>query len=211
MPRADSRCLLLLLGGFVWVVLTAGGFLLLLRYKTEPGEVGAAACCWPASSQVVPVPGMANLILPAHPRCPCTAATLGELARLMTFCQGRVAAHVLFCRPAGVLPGWEKSDLWDSATAIPGVRVLADEDGAEARCFGAATSGHVFLYDAAGKLIFSGGITSARGHAGDNTGLTSIVNLLTLRQPAQIVTPVFGCPLHDACIHSERGSQPCKP
>ena len=56
--------------------------------------------------------------------------------------------------------------------------MLRDDDGAEARRFGAETSGQTLLYDEHGALLFSGGITGARGHAGDNAGRASLVALL---------------------------------
>jgi hypothetical protein len=84
--------------------------------------------------------------------------------------------------------------LWRSAEAIPGVTVRADQDGNEARCFQAKTSGHVALYDVHGKLLFSGGITSSRGHSGDNAGRSAIMKLLK-HEMAVGETPVFGCSL----------------
>ena len=51
------------------------------------------------------------------------------------------------------------------------------------------------FYDARGALLFSGGITGARGHAGDNAGRRAIVALLN-RSPARSrATNVFGCSL----------------
>ena len=40
------------------------------------------------------------------------------------------------------------------------------------------TSGQVVVYDAKGALLFSGGITAARGHMGDNAGRDRITALL---------------------------------
>jgi hypothetical protein len=201
----------LLLAGLAWVVAVSGGFLCLLMYKTAPCDAGTPASHWPVASQVRPVADKANLVVLAHPRCPCSVATIGELARLMALHQDRVAAHVLFCRPSGFPPGWEQTDLWNSAATIPGVRVLTDDEGTEARRFGATTSGHVLLYDASGTLLFSGGITSARGHAGDNAGLAGIAALLTDEQAERTRTPVFGCPIHDPCTPGGRDCQTCKP
>ena len=113
----------------------------------------------------------------------------------MTQAQGRVAAYVLFVKPPNSSDGWERTDLWASAAAIPGVTPVRDDGGVEAGRFHAATSGHTVLYDAAGSLLFSGGITSARGHAGDNAGRTAIVSLLTSSEAELRGTPVFGCPL----------------
>jgi len=113
----------------------------------------------------------------------------------MTQARGRVTAYVLFVKPANFSEGWEKTDLWTSAAAIPGVRVIEDDQGIEAGRFHAATSGQTMLYDKEGKLIFSGGITGARGHEGDNAGRTAIVSLLNLDEANRDETPVFGCPL----------------
>ena len=70
-----------------------------------------------------------------------------------------------------------------------------DPEGREARLFGAAASGAVALYDTHGILAFSGGITGARGHSGDNAGRSAVVALLTGRRPERARTFVFGCDL----------------
>jgi hypothetical protein len=133
----------------------------------------------------------------AHPHCPCTRASIGELAVLMTHCQNQIKACVVFFQPKGSSQDWPHTDLWRSAAAIPGVTVRPDEDGIEAKCFQATTSGHVVLYDAQGKLVFSGGITSSRGHAGDNAGRSEIMQWLRYETAAGSETPVFGCSLLD--------------
>ena len=56
------------------------------------------------------------------------------------------------------------------------------------------TSGHALLFDRDGHLLFSGGITPARGHEGDNFGASAIAARLAGR-PAPAETPVFGCPI----------------
>jgi hypothetical protein len=78
---------------------------------------------------------------------------------------------------------------------MPGVHVLRDIDGAEARRFQAMTSGQTLLYDAAGRLQFSGGITIAKGHSGDNQGRSSIESLLSDVGSDTRATPVYGCPI----------------
>jgi hypothetical protein len=111
--------------------------------------------------------------------------------------QGHLSAYVLFLKPSGFSDGWEKTDLWQSAAGIPGVKPIVDDDGVEARRFHATTSGQTVLYDAEGRLLFSGGITLARGHAGDNAGRSAIVSLVNAKIAEQAETPVFGCPLFD--------------
>jgi hypothetical protein len=94
--------------------------------------------------------------------------------------------------------GWEKTELWNKAAALPETVIVADEDGREAERFGAVTSGQTFLYDASGALLFSGGITGSRGHAGNNAGRASIVALLNRAPAVSASTNVFGCSLFAA-------------
>ena len=58
-----------------------------------------------------------------------------------------------------------------------------------------AYGGEVVLYDHAGRLLFTGGITPARGHAGDNAGLSAVLNLINHDPSVGATTPVYGCSL----------------
>lgn len=181
--------------GAFWLLVIVAGAGLLWGYESTPGVAAATPERWPHDSRIKPAADRATLVMLAHPHCPCTRASIGELSRLMTQAQGRVTAYVLFVKPPGFSDGWEQTDLWASAAAIPGVTPLLDDGGVEAGRFHAATSGQTALYDAAGGLLFSGGITGARGHAGDNAGRAAIVALLTSDEAEERGTPVFGCPL----------------
>jgi hypothetical protein len=107
----------------------------------------------------------------------------------------KLDAYVFFYLPAHESSAWVKTDLWNSARSIPGVRVIEDPGGAFALRFGAFTSGQTLLYNPAGRLVFHGGITAARGHSGDNNGRHAILALLQGGTPERSVTPVFGCSL----------------
>lgn len=179
----------------VWAVVVTVGMLLLARYSLGPGKAADARAVWPASSLVPRVAGQSSLVMIAHPRCPCTRASLSELAILMAHSAGRVSAVVLFVRPPNTSAEWNDTDLIRTARAIPGVTVVVDSAGREASRFGAATSGQVFLYDAQGELRFSGGITAGRGHAGDNPGRTTLQAQIIDGQPGRSMTDVFGCGL----------------
>jgi hypothetical protein len=183
-----------LLFSLVWLAIVASGSAVLMVYSYTPGQKdGSASKMWPTASHLSRGGDLPTLIMFAHPKCPCTRASISELAELMARCQGQVNAQVVFFRPAGVEKTWAQTDLWQSASVIPGVSVKEDEDGREARMFSAETSGRVVLYDAGGRLIFSGGITAARGHSGDNDGRSAIVELLAHRKPLKDSTPTFGC------------------
>ncbi|HVQ40522.1 MAG TPA: hypothetical protein VMS31_23470, partial [Pyrinomonadaceae bacterium] len=104
-------------------------------------------------------------------------------------------AYVLFIKPENAAAGWELTDLWQSASDIPGVKTILDGDGREARLFNAATSGHTVLYDPQGSLLFSGGITGSRGHFGGNAGESAVIAIVNAEVPDRTETAVFGCPL----------------
>ena len=195
----------------VWAAAVTTGFFCLLQYEKTPGQVGALSSCWPAGSSLVFDPTRLNLVMLAHPRCPCTRASVAELAQIMARSGERTAACVLFLRPKGFPASWARTDLWRGAEAIPGVNVLCDEEGVEARRFGAVTSGHVVLFDRDGRLLFRGGITSTRGHLGDNAGRRGVLALLTRGAVDRTETPVFGCPLHDPDAPCTSGVEPCNP
>ena len=51
------------------------------------------------------------------------------------------------------------------------------------------------MYDRDGRLVYSGGLTGARGKSGDNTGRSTVLALLAGAHPAAANTRVFGCSL----------------
>ena len=187
-----SRPLVLAVASILWLCAVGAGLWILWSYENAPGNAGRSPASWPVGTAIPRSAGHAALVMFAHPRCPCTRATIGELALLMTRCQGLVTAHVLFFKPADFADEWAKTDIWESAAAIPGVDVMCDAGGNDARRFHATTSGQTLLYDTKGRLIFRGGITGARGHSGDNAGRSLIVALLTRGSADRAETSVFG-------------------
>jgi hypothetical protein len=181
--------------GVLWLAVVIAGFAVLGRWDNEPGAAARASAQWPAGSHIARDTTRPTLVMLAHPRCSCTRASIEELAEVMARAAHRPKAFVVFIKPGGVGAEWEKTDLWQSAAAIPDVTVLRDEHGLEAQRFGGETSGQTFLYDADGSLLFTGGTTASRGHAGDNAGRASLVALLNQHAASASGTPVFGCPL----------------
>jgi hypothetical protein len=134
-----------------------------------------------------------------HPKCPCSAASLDELAELMANCRSGLTAFVVMFQPD--MPGedWTHTAAWSAAGNIPGVEVRPDSRGDLAKKYGAKTSGQVLLYDRNGKLLFAGGITGSRGHVGDNDGLATVTKLVLGKLPAPATparSPVFGCAIY---------------
>lgn len=129
-----------------------------------------------------------------HPECPCSHASLDELQVLDARAPGGFLALVLFEQPAGSTDDVTSRGLWRDASRIPGVVTKLDLGGVEGRAFGAHVSGQTFLYAVDGRLLYSGGLTQARGHEGDNDGLAALTGLLR-GGPSASTAPVFGCPL----------------
>jgi hypothetical protein len=183
----------------IWGLLFMRGMAQLWKYDSVSGAPAVAPTDFPRGTRLAPAADRATLVLLMHPQCPCSRATVDELARLMTRCHGKLDTIVLMIRPNGQPDGWEKTDLWTSAAAIPGVSVRPDPGGVEAARFGAATSGQVLLYSPAGRLLFAGGITESRGHSGDNDGRSSVealvLNQIQTHEARVASTPVYGCPL----------------
>lgn len=179
----------------VWLVGVVSGLRGVWAYENKPGANANAPLRWPAHTALVSATDRPTLVFLAHPQCTCTRASLDELAESLARAPKHPKTYVLFLRPLVFEPGWEQTDLWRRAAALPDVTVLRDDDGVEARRFGVETSGQTLLYDSRGTLIFSGGITGSRGHAGENAGAAALVALLTRGQADRHGTGVFGCPL----------------
>ena len=191
--------------GIAWTVAVAFGLRTLLAYESTPGTIGAVPGQWPSTSQIERLTDRPTLVMLAHPRCPCTRASVAELGQLMARMQGKIGAYVLFLKPRESGTEWEATELRRSAAAIPGVTVLSDVDGVEAHRFGAETSGHTLLFDRDGRRLFSGCITEFRGHVGDSTGERAIESLVNGQPPARTATSVFGCALADRSQKRDKG------
>src|SRR5262249_1428374 len=157
----------------------------------------AAPIDWPARTRIPRAPDGPTLVVFLHPRCPCSAATVAELAELLRTTPARPAVHVVIVRPPGVGPGWEGDLALDVARRLRGADVMLDEDGVEVRRFDAHTSGQVLLYSAAGRLQFKGGVTRGRGELGESAGRVRLRAILEGRVPDATESKVFGCALLD--------------
>lgn len=180
----------------LWLSAAVWGIVYLARYETTPGEKNVSyPTIFPIESRIERDTERPTLIFFAHPKCPCTRASLRELARLMTDVDRKLQVYVVFSKPKDESENWTATDLRVSAEAIPNVRVLIDEDERETKIFNAQTSGLTLLYDRNGNLRFDGGVTAARGHEGDNAGSRAIFEIVTKENDTTAESLVFGCPL----------------
>lgn len=187
-------------GGRVWFVVagwlaaTTAGLAGLTVYANRPGDSGNAAAIWPADVALSRARDRATLVVALHPGCACSQATLEQIDRLAGSNPGAVRIVVLIAD----YPEFPASQdvLGSKLAGLRGVRRIVDPQAALARRFGAVTSGHALLYDVEGRLRFSGGLTRARGHAGDSAGLDFLRAWLEHRRPQGLArAPVFGCAL----------------
>lgn len=198
--RPGRRAVVLAVTAVLWAVAVAVGLGTLWDYEITPASAGRASPHWPETSGIVRDRSRPTLVVFVHPHCPCSRASIRELARLMARVPERVSGSVLFVRPAHAPPNWAESDLWHTAVSIRGVRASVIDD-ARARAFGARVSGETLLYAADGRLLFAGGLTGSRGHEGDNVGRDTVTRLLMQNTHAETTLAssfVFGCFLMDA-------------
>jgi hypothetical protein len=182
-------------GGMLWASLVFLGARVMYRYESEPGAPGAPPSTWPSGSSISPSNGKFTLVMLLHPDCPCSRASLVQLDRLIARVPEALAAIVLFSKPESQESEIRASELWEKASGMHGVSVIFDYRGLETGRFGGYVSGQTMLYGPDRRLVFSGGVTSSRGHEGDSAGMDAL--MLAVRGTARVIAtaPVFGCAL----------------
>jgi hypothetical protein len=193
--RPATTTLRLRLIALMWLGLVGAGLAILDIHGVTPGVQTGAPEKWQAESSIPLNTSGSTLLVFLHPYCPCSRATLTELARIMAQCGDQISAHVIFVMSDGEEPVWAENPLWQAAAAIPGVRAVADAHAVEATRFRAQTSGQTLLFDRQGNCLFAGGITPARGHEGDSVGRSVIISGVRSGQSESHWSPTFGCPL----------------
>lgn len=156
----------------------SSGYLSWMLYESSPGRAARPPARYPESN---PLP---RLLLFLHPRCPCSRATLAELARLRP---AKIHLEI-------VLSQQPPSEMMESLqSSFPEAEVMADAQGYRRELYRAWTSGQLIGYDREGRLGFCGGITASRGQSGACLGQAHLQAWLR-GQPPQAAS-VFGCPL----------------
>jgi hypothetical protein len=196
-PRRSRARIAIAVGVLAWVAGVAWGLQKIESYSSTPGMAATAPAQWPGSALVAPRAGRPTLVMFIHPQCSCTRASLEELKAILDKTSGAISAWVVVLKPNGMNDEWTHSSTWETARNLRGVTVVIDDNGTEADRFGALTSGDTVLYSPAGKLQFSGGITAARGHVGDNSGERRVMSFVATGKADAGDHEVYGCGLHD--------------
>lgn len=173
-----------------WLLTLGAVVAWLVAYETEPAPAAAS------SAEVQAAPRW-RLDIYAHPRCPCTRASIEELARLADRLGERAELHFWFFRPEREADAWAHSSTWKAASAIPGATVATDPEGRLAERAGAVASGHVVLSAPNHHVVFEGGVTLTRGHIGPSPGGESILSW-ALGDSGLDHAPTLGCPIRSA-------------
>lgn len=196
--RLASACTrpYIVVAALAWTTALAIGFAAMARYEFTSGTPAVAPRTWPDDTSIHRRDDRPTLVMFAHPRCPCTEASLSELAELLTGPgSAAVDVYVIFCVPERADEAWTSGNNWTTASAIARVQTVRDPGGVESHRFGARTSGQVMLFDGAGVRVFEGGITESRGHRGESAGRSSIAAVLRGQESPTKHTPVYGCDL----------------
>lgn len=158
-----------------------------------------------------------RLVMFLHPHCSCSRSSVGNLNHILQTlpADSDVDVDLYFFRPETVPADWHETTLWTEARRIPGAVCHVDPDGRRTTEFGVATSGHVLLFAPGGARVFSGGITSGRGHDGENPGGESLSRLLCGLESAfesrlaieQNSFAVYGCEIVSTADDENRKTQ----
>lgn len=178
-----------------WLILVGAGFISLAVYQHGEGEIAERESTWVESGLIQHDANQCQLLVFLHPRCACSLATLNELARIQSRCKDRLSIQVVIYHPSSAEADWLQSPNVKLIKQIPNVRWTLDLDGSLAQQFGVRTSGHAMLFSPKGDVVFSGGITPARAHEGDNLGKQAIERYVCLGEKSVEESNVYGCPI----------------
>jgi len=180
----------------VWFVALAALFGQLVAYSAEPGSKGRPPVQWDDALPLERDPEHWTVLIFAHPRCPCTRATLAEFARLHGVYHDRISATLVLYHPVDQPADWTDGALRRAAERIDGLRLVMDPGGKITERFGVQTSGHVLAYAPDGGLGYCGGLTTSRGHEGVSHGVVQLRKCFDKGSSQPLARyPVFGCPI----------------
>lgn len=185
-----------------WAVVCASVLWVLWTYSNVATAQEGPPVGWSPPPEIDRPNDRPTLILFAHPKCPCTRATMAAVERLQREAHAAFATRVVFFEPVDADPLWRRTDLWSRAGRLADAKSVADPGGVITAGAGVVVSGCVALLDPDGALLFWGGITPSRGHEGESIGLTAIRSILRGHEPGRHRAPIFGCDIIGVIDHS---------
>jgi hypothetical protein len=187
----------------VWGVVAIAGLIAVYAHAFKNEDIGRAEVIWPSDSSLEQSPDRCTLVMFAHPRCPCTLASLDSLARVMGVADCK--AVVVFWQPDSdsqpvESSSWRNSPSIKLAEKMQDVSIYFDRSGAEFKKFGVNTSGHCMAFSKGGVQLFTGGLTSSRGHVGPSAASDSLIQSIQSVKPTK-PSPVYGCTIRQSSCH----------
>lgn len=179
----------------LWLCAVLACFGAVERHASTSGVAAPLEVTWPLDTALEPAIGKPTALIFAHPKCPCTQASIQEFQRIEARHPGAFETVVVFTLPESNDEEWGATRLIEQARNLRSARIVMDTGGREASRFKAIVSGQVFLFAKEGHLLYSGGVTPARGHEGDNAGQAAFEHALTHPGGPAVSFPVFGCGL----------------
>ncbi len=182
--------------GLLFVV-GLGGVVLLVNHSLEANSFTNGV---PVKLPTIDIIGDASkptIVFFYHPHCPCTRATIRNIERALTncLCNPRIIAFAFI--PEGKSESWIESDTTRKLRTFKGTQVYPDQAGLITRKFRVVTSGHILVYDRDKQLVFSGGVTSSRGHEGTCNAIEAFLHAANGEVHSSIEYPAFGCSIVD--------------
>ncbi len=182
----------------LWAVAVAVAVGALMTYGNRPGELGEPAPTWSLEALGEPATDRPTLVMFVHPKCPCTRASLEQVAKVQAARPHAFDLQFVIFVPTDEVGDWRNSDLIAFALRLAPEGVQFDSGGVLTKDAGARVSGTVAFYSTDGRLQFWGGVTPARGHQGPAAGLEAIRDLIDGNDAASRRAAVFGCPFFEA-------------
>src|SRR5579864_3544499 len=78
----------------LWIPAVGYGLSILWTYASTPGRAAQPPLAWPRHAPIALNPDGDTLLMFVHPRCPCSDASIGELAILMAHSSARLDARL---------------------------------------------------------------------------------------------------------------------
>lgn len=103
----------------LWLSMVAAGTAFVWSHNQTPGVAAEAPVQWPSASIIPRRANEYTLVMLAHPKCPCTRASIEELSKLMAVTQERLTAYVLLLKPHGFAEDWYRTDLGKTQEVFP--------------------------------------------------------------------------------------------
>lgn len=186
-----------------WLVLVVFALTSFTAYK---GVAGPSQTLQSSVAQTLPShsdEGTTRLIAFVHPFCPCSLATLSNIDLATTRIASPIEVSIVISDLSSNANEVSPAESFSRRFPKWSVSKLSLE---EINRRGVATSGHVLLIAKDEQILFSGGITKARGHVGECRGLNELIHAAeqTQNTGSEVrALPVFGCSFATLASHSQ--------